>query len=778
MPEDHEMTFGLRRQRPGELPAEITELIGRQRELGQVTALLKAARLVTVTGPGGIGKTRVALRVASAVSARFPDGTHLAELSALSEPELLPNTVAWCLGLPEQDARAQLDAVIDYLRDKRLLLILDTCEHLLDSCALFADLLLRGAPGVSVLATSRQPLDVPGEHTFQLAPLEVPGPDEDPPGGEAVELLARRASAVLPGFTLSTENRADVIRLCRRLDGIPLAIELAAVRLRAVPLTQLTDRLDTHFRTLTGTRRGIPRHQTIRSAIQWSHDLCTPAEQTLWARLSVFAGTFGVDAAEQVCPGGSLSAEEILPVLAALVDKSVLLRVDQDGARYRLLDPIREFAAVQLASTAERNAVKDRHLAYYLAMAQRFHEYYIHDQLRQFRGLLAAHDDLRAALEYALSTPGRESDGATLAAMLSAYWAMAGLLREASYWLTRVFACFPGPEPSTERAMALVIRSYVTSFQGDTASARDDAEAGIAMAEELGEERIAAFGYQYLQLALTFAGSLDEAAIAGEQAERLMTAQANVTGLVGLEPQLAYMKLLAGQIEPALEHCERGLAIAAAGSDERLASSYTHTVRAFGLYLSGQLGPAAEAAGLALTMKQEIGDIVGMAYCLEILGMVAAAQQRHGRVAWLIGAADPLWRKAGTPLSTGGTRFAGNEFMTLLQQQSEQAATTALGADSYTRLWRGGARAPLDEVIALAASNADALAGSGPLPLTNREREVASLVSEGLSNREIATRLVLSKRTIDAHIEHIYAKLGISSRVQLTTLLRSNSPPP
>ena len=291
------MTLGLVQRWVGELPAEVTGFVGRRTELTQLPGLLATARLVTVTGPGGVGKTRVVLRAAALAVSGYPDGACLVELSGLRDAELLPHSVAASLGLP-QNAPSQLDAVLDYLLDRKLLLILDTCEHLLDACAMLTDAVLRNAPNVTVLATSRQPLDVPGEHTCPIPPLPVPDSAPAPVSesavgdGSAVELFAQRAAAAVPGFIVTAGNRDDVIRVRRRLDGIPLAVELATVRLRALPLDQLADRLESRFRVLDGgLRTALPRHQTQRTAIEWSHDLCTPAEQVLRARLSVFAGS-------------------------------------------------------------------------------------------------------------------------------------------------------------------------------------------------------------------------------------------------------------------------------------------------------------------------------------------------------------------------------------------------------------------------------------------------------------------------------------------------------
>ena len=301
------MTHSLARQRPGELPAEVTGFVGRQRELAVLDGLLGTARLVTVTGPGGVGKTRVALRAAARACGRFADGVCLAELGGLHDPDLLPHTVATCLGLPEQDARSQPDAIVDYLRGRQLLLILDSCEHLIGACAALAELVLRYAAQVTVLATSRQPMNVPGEHCCPVPPLPVPDPEASRGRrGDAVELFAQRAAAATPGFAVTAANRRDVIRLCRRLDGIPLAIELATVQLRTLTLQQLSSRLEHRFGLLTGGRRvALAHQQTLRATTAWSHDLCSPDEQLLWARLSVFAGSFDFPAVEAVCAGRS-----------------------------------------------------------------------------------------------------------------------------------------------------------------------------------------------------------------------------------------------------------------------------------------------------------------------------------------------------------------------------------------------------------------------------------------------------------------------------------------
>ena len=779
------MTQGLTRQASGELPAEATGFVGRRRELAVLDGLLRTARLVTVTGPGGVGKTRVALRAALRARARFADGVFLAELGGLGDPGLLPHTVASRLGLPEQESRSQTDAIVDYLRDRQLLLILDSCEHLIGACAALASLVLRCAAGVTVLATSRQPLNVPGEHCCQVPSLPVPEPatragagpgtgagaarGRAGPGGrgDAVELFGQRAAAAVPGFAVTAANRDEVIRLCRRLDGIPLAIELAAVQLRSLTLEQLSSRLEHRFSLLTGGRRGVPPHQqTLRATTQWSYELCSAAEQLLWARLSVFAGSFGIPAAEAVCAGGALAREDVLPNLIGLVDKSVVLRTEEDGARYWLLDTIREFGAERL-SGGEAEAARGRHVAYFRGLAGDFGaRAKDDDQLPCYRRLHREHPELRAALGYALSLPGREPEAARLAADLRAYWEIAGLLQEGTYWLTKILLRFGNP--SAERAWLLLTRGVLATLRGELGPALADLELSVPMAQARGEERACALGHAYLCLALTFSGRHAEAAEAGAEAGRRLQALDHVSGLVSLDIHLGYLHLLSGELDQATERCELGLR-RLGDSGERWARGYLQVILAMALFFRGEYEASAVAARGALEGKHELGDIVGTAYCLEALAMLAVRQQRGERAAWLFGAADVLWDRA-------GRRLGGTAIMEELHQQSVKSAQDMLGAARYDALFRAGVAEPLDCVVSRAVADADDLTAAPagpdrPDPLTSRELQIAMLVAQGLSNRDIAQRLTIAKRTVDAHLEHIFGKLGISSRVQLVTWL-------
>jgi predicted ATPase/DNA-binding CsgD family transcriptional regulator len=756
----------------GSLPAELTEFIGRTVELRDLDVLLRASRLVTVTGPGGVGKTRLALHISSGIEAEFPDGVYLIELSGLRDPELLAHTVAAGLGLPEQDPRPRVDAVLDYLRDRHLLLILDTCEHLLDACARLTEAIAAHAPQVTILATSRQPLDIPGEHTYPVPPMPVTaGGDRDP--GDAVRLFTQRATDAAPQFTLTKQNTADVIAVCHRLDGIPLAIELAAIRLRALPLHTLLELLEYRFRVLaTGRRSGIPRHKTLRTAIEWSHDLCSEPERDLWARLSVFAESFDLRAAGEVCSAGDVAQDQIVQSLIGLVDKSIVLRSDEGGVtRYRLLDTLREFGAEQLVASGAESVCRDRHIARYLAMATHFDGHFLDDdQTRRFHELRREHANLRAALEYALAKPGGESDAAALVTSLDGYWQVSGLLREGGYWLTKVLERFPGPSP--ERALALAVRCHVRTHQGEIAQAIRDGQESIEAADASGAELAAARGWLFLNLAVTFAGRHDEALTTGAEAERRLTALGDTYGLGLLHIHMGFLHALSGDRALSLEWSADGLALLGDDTGERWIQSYLHLTRGLAFFLQpGQEAECAAAVISGMRMKHELGDIVGIGYGLELMAWLAVGAGRFERASALLGAADPLWERA-------GNRLGSNPILEEIHVRMAKAATDALGTQQYAALYASGAAQPLDRVIAFATdSEADELTAGGSQQaslLTSRETEIATLVAEGLSNREIAEKLVISKRTVDAHMEHIFAKLRVSSRQHIAALLEDS----
>jgi predicted ATPase/DNA-binding CsgD family transcriptional regulator len=814
-------------RRPGPLPAEVTSFVGRTTELAGITALLGTSRMVTVVGSAGVGKTRTSLYAAAQLAGQYPDGIRYADLAGVSDPGAVASAVAAALGLRDSGEPDIQAAVLSHLQGRKLLLILDTCEHLVDACAAFADTVLHAAAGVTLLATSRQPLDAPGEHAFPLLPL--------PAETDAVRLFAERAESVVPGFTVTPRNRADVVRVCRRLDGIPLAVELAAVRLRALPLPELASQLESGIRTLTVSRRGTsPRHQTLRAAVEWSYQLCTPAERALWQRLSVFPETFDVSGAEQVGAGGILPREQVVHALVGLVDKSVVLRNGADPSRYRMLSALREFGADRRAEADDGERALDRLTTRSLALARDFDEQFRNgarsggsrsgggqgtrghaagggtsgaqlspsggapSQAAAFRRLHAEYASVRAALGYALAPleapdaaagsagaaagaarPARWRLGADLAVRLCGYWQVSGLLDEGRRWLGDVIRLFP--EPARERAWALGARGYLAALQGDPDSALADINESIrlAAAAGIGAENAVTRGYLQLNLALTLAGRPAEAAAAGEEARQRLAGGQHPAGLLTLETQLALLQVTAGDTDAALARCDRGLALLRAPGQERWISGYLSVISGVALaQCPGREQAAALALRRGLAALHELGDVLGTAYAVEALAWLAGRRGQHERAAWLLGTAGQL--REGRGPGPGGVAL-----LVEFRQHTASAARTTLGERRYTAAYAHGAALKLDAVIADVADASGGLAavpGDGADPgnaagaalaaLTRREREIAELVASGLSNREIAVRLFISKRTVDAHVEHIFAKLEISSRVQLTVLLR------
>jgi non-specific serine/threonine protein kinase len=429
--------------RVGNLPVDMTSFVGRRHEVAEVKRLLTASRLVTLTGVGGVGKTRLALRVANEVQRAFPDGVWLVELAALGDPGLVAQTVASALDIRDLSTRRPVTVLTDHLADTQLLLVLDNCEHLLDACAAVADALLRACPGLRILTTSRQALSIAGEHIFTVPPLSVPDANVPSPAEalahyEAVTLLIERAAAIAPGFSVTQENHVAVARLCAQLDGIPLAIELAAARLRSLSVDQVAERLESRYRLLTGgSRAAPPRHQTLRALIDWSYELCSEQEKRLWARMSVFAGGFDLMAAESICAGEELNADAILEVVDHLVAKSVLFSEMQDGrVRYRLLETIRQYGRERLTESGQEAGLRLRHRDFYLRLAQQsVSEWCGPGQEAWLARLRIEHDNLRAALDFCMTDPAETQAGLDLASALRFHWiAAASSVRDGAGW--------------------------------------------------------------------------------------------------------------------------------------------------------------------------------------------------------------------------------------------------------------------------------------------------------------------------------------------------------
>ncbi|MFE7467409.1 ATP-binding protein [Streptomyces sp. NPDC057499] len=760
------MGFGFGQRRSGQPPAERTSFVGRAEEIALIQEAFHGARLVTLVGPGGVGKSRTALRAAEGLRERFPDGVWLVELSTLSDPELVPETLATVLEVPEHAGMESLDAVVTHLKGQRLLIVLDTCEHMVDTCAVLCDVLLREAAEVCVLATSRQPLDVVDERTMAIAPLGV---------DDAVELFTQRAARVLPGWAVTDANREQVLSLVERLDRIPLALELAAVRLRVAPLAELVARLDRRFEVFTGGQRAAcARHQTLRTTIGWSYELCTPAERLLWARLSVFAGPFELSAAERVGGGDRLPPGAVLEALFGLVDKSVVQRVGEDGARYRLLDTIREYGAERLDEDRSAAAVRERHFEHHRETARRMWDELITPaQAELHRAVSSQIADIRAAMKYAYSAEGGAAEGLILAVWLAPHWRATGTLSEGRYWIGKGLDLVP--EDCPERAWGLFMAGVFATWT----AALDEAPSLFRQARESAlncdEQRVALFTEAYNGAMRALCGEIEEGLADMEQGRRQIVAVGDLLGISMVHYEGALLRAVLGDTDGALDLCDWGLAHLRGTGDRQF---YGSTLLAQGLilWLAGRHEEAAEVLRESLEAISEIGDVLVAALCCLGLSWYAARQGRYVRAAWLLGYAE------------GARRLSGDPVAMLTAVLDEQEATRgavreALGDIEYER-WHGvGVRLSGGEILAAVRSDTDRPTPRRTVPrarpepaaadlLTPREREVATLVARGLSNREVAEHLVISKRTADTHVERILAKLSIDSRTGIASVLK------
>ncbi|MEV0276623.1 LuxR C-terminal-related transcriptional regulator [Streptomyces sp. NPDC050610] len=753
----------------------MTSFVGRDREIARARELLARTRMVTLVGPGGVGKTRIAVRVAAQAARGYADGVCFVELSGLGRAGLLPRAVSEALGLPEQTSRPQADALIEYVAERELLLVLDTCEHLVDSCAALADLLLPRAPRLTILATSRQPLAAPGEHLLPVPALPLPRPGEDA-DSEALVLLAERAAAVLPGFVLTSANRRHAVALCHRLSGMPLAIELAAVRLRALPLDRLVAQLSDTFALLDHGRLAAPaRHQTLRTTLDWSHELCTPAERLLWARLSVFAGSFGLDAVVEVTADDELPAEAVLNHLVGLVEKSVVVRLGEDGDRYRLLDTLREYGADRLEGLGGTGALRRRHVAYFRTMLRDFEDRFVTSrQLPLYQALVGERENLRAALRYAAD--GAELLGLT--AVMWTYWLCSGQPAEAAYWMAKALERTRDHEPSPRRVMTLAWYSMFLGREGDQTAALATAGTALSSARSLGDARTAAWAAFAESAALYYQGVHERGLAGAVAAVPLMRAAGDAHGERLAQMHVSVAHLLAGQPAAAVDAARVTLELLGPDSEECFVQGSQRITEGLAHMLLGAPAEAARSLRTGARLTGALGDTLGVAAAMNLLAWIAVGEGRMRRAACLFGACAAQWRKIGPQT------LVGNPQMRALHDQYEQRARDELGAGRYAALHAKGAALSLSAGVLLATEDKDAPPGvprqqaitarPRPLPnaLTRREREVAGLVAEGLTNREIAERLVISRRTVDAHVEHILAKLGYSSRAQIIELVR------
>lgn len=756
------------RSAEGNLPIELTSFVGRRRELAQVKAKLSISRLVTLTGIGGVGKTRLALRAASDARRGFNDGVWLVELGELRDHSLVLEMVAAVFGIRDRSVRPLIDVVVEFLATRRLLLVLDNCEHLVDAVASLVETLLRTCPDLRILATSREPLDIGGEVVVRVPPLTVPVSDREQPRRgqpqyDAVTLFAERAAAAVPGFEVTADKAATVARICHALDGLPLPIELAAARLRAMSLEQILERLTDRYKLLALGSRGSPtRQQTLRLSVDWSYELCTPREQLVWARLSVFAGVFELDAAEEICAEGPES-EDLLDVVAALVDKSILIREEADAAvRFRMLETLRGYGREKSEQSGEHLRLRRRHRDWYQTLVMKVEAEWIGPrQLEWIARLEREQPNLREAMEFCLSEP---DDAATMAGLkivagLFPYWLSRGFLSEGRRWLDRALARQPR-QPTVERAKALYAASVLAEVQGDVRDGAALVKCGHTLADQIADPVTdARIAHAEGVLAL-YSGESELACTLTEASLETVTEHGDLSLQVWILVTLGLAYDLNGDTPRAIACHEKVLAITESHG-ESVYRSYSLWALGIAMWREGDRLQARQLLEQCLKLTRIIDEPVTAALCLEALAWIWDEHSAE-RSAVLLAAAESLGRRVGS----SALLFP---HLLVYHEECERRTRRALGHRVYEAAHQKGSALGFDEAVAYALDEQPHIATppAGTFHLTKREREVAHLIAQGLTNKAIAEQLVISQRTAQGHVEHILAKLGFTSRTQV-----------
>jgi len=798
------------------IPAALTSFVGRKQEIGEVVATLASSRLVTLTGAPGCGKTRLALRVAAEsgrqVRSGYEDGVHWIELASLADPELLPQTVAKALQMPERRDRPILEGMLDALRYQHLLLVLDNCEYILGACAQFVEALL-AATEASVLATSREPLGVAGERRYPVTPMALPPADRtthDLEQFDAVRLFVERARAILPGFALTPANSGAVASICRQLDGVPLAIELASARVNVLAPEQIAARIDDRFDLLaSATHVTRSHHRTLRGALDWSYDLLSPPEQTLLQRLSVFAAGCSLATAEAVCAGDTVERRRVLELLSSLVDKSLIVAHTLQGseARYRMLETIRQYAQEKLKAAGDLPALRDRHLQCFLQLTEETLPKLSGPYQRLWLNWLEdEYDNMRAVLAWSQES-GQIEAGLRIAIAIYQFWTIRDYAEEGRTWMERLlargaaarepvspvvqanglaYAAFlagfrgntsaqmawgseaariaeaTGEDGKPALAWALAAQAYAARAAGDYQTEFDLSKRGIQVQRELGNRR---------QLGLTLSITSFSAMALGDYdaAHAMLDEALPILREVGNPYRIAMALNFSGD----LARCEQDY--------DRAQTAYEESVNllreldaprdlASALHNLGHTclrrGDAERARALfdeSMNIHLAQRNTLGTAECLIGFAAVAVVRGLSAAAARLLAAAVAIGGQR-TASTWAATRMEYEHYLALVRSsltetefQAEQAVGRAFSLQQAVESIRD---LPLRPTV--------------PSPirkklgdLTVREREVAVLIAQGRTNGEIADTLVVSKRTVEAHIAHILSKLGFTNRAQI-----------
>lgn len=772
------------RPSPSPLPLSLTSFIGRKREIARIKKLLRQTRLLTLVGTGGSGKSRLALRVTSELDAarKFQDGVRWAELASLASPEFLLQAILHTLGLSEAQNEPLRETLVSYLRAKQLLLVLDNCEHLNTACAELANVLLAECPGIKILATSRERLGIGAEQLYPVPLLSLPDAEAaSSPAqiihADAIRLFVTRAQSIKPEFSLTTHNSAGVKAVCERLEGIPLAIELAAINVRVLTVEEIAARLEDRFTLLaTSSRAPLPRHQTLRAMMDWSYELLAESERIFFQRLAIFAGGWTLEAAEAICSGNGIQAGEVFDLLARLVDKSLVTVREYEGtARYHYLDTIRAYAYGKLQSSAEAGALRERHFGFFAGLARQTDTARIFSLATPwFRRYSLENDNFRAALAWSLDELYGDK-AVQLAGSLIWFWSVQSNWSEGLEWWSRALA-LGNNAPATRWGYsllsvwgyALLSAPYLNQHHGDYQQAIAFAEQSVALHRELGDPLHLADALGALGTSLSFQGEAERASPILEECLQLYRELGNELAVSECLNLLADVQQRRGDPQGSIPLLEESLSIARRRQDE-------HGIqRALGVLAGAyrMLGDFARATLLykqAMVIRVKTNNTFMYPWSFEFYAILATSQNEFERAARLWGAAYALREATGWRLPRSYHHY----------YNYERTTRERLGTETFARLFTEGGATPVQEMLEYGmAAPIPAQSDSGKLShpvnskpnfggLTAREYEIVELVAEGKSNREIAEALIISERTVETHVGNILSKLGFSSRAQI-----------
>ncbi|NRQ36368.1 tetratricopeptide repeat protein [Nonomuraea sp. NN258] len=789
------------------LPAEPNRFVGRDRDLTELCALIDEVRLLTLSGVGGTGKTRCALRIAARVVESFPDGVWIVELSRLTRSDLLVHEITTVLGVREEGVRPLLDTLLDFVRGRRLLLVLDNCEHLVEACAQLAETLLTCCPDLRILVTSREPLKIASELVWRVPPLALPGPGQAIEQAESVQLFLERARSAGSGLTVTTDNARDIARLCRDLDGLPLALELAAARTVAMSPGQISARVKDNFRVLNASARTAPaRQRTLLATMQWSHDLLSAPEQVLFRRLAVFSGPFTLDLAESVCAGAALPRAQVLDVLTDLVDKS-LVQFDQDSSCYRLLESVRQFAAELLESAGERERMRDQLLHGLADLAQRHGaDVWISPDLpwaTRYARVLVLRDlagNAREALTWAVTTR-QTAQALRLACGYFPLWYGFGEFAEGRHWY-RTLVDLPGADAVPDLVAEAVVHYANLAFeQQDSAAAEEWVQRALALRDRLGSGFTASYLLVVAGMYVGTRGDLAKAAEYAEESLELATRigspwaeglarllQAGVAAFNGHKREVltrgdeavaafvkfghawgvskAHLELgrfadFLGDLDAARRHLEE-CANTAEELDTGPILATSLGLLALVLARQGESEPARERVTRCVALSRSMGQHLPVVTALAALAVLAEDHDDLEPAVQLWAAAKALEESTGLPVWSSAS-----------PEPLLARARALVGEGKVSLWWSLGSGMTAEEAVQYGLDGVRP-AHSAPKPpsgpgaiLTPREREIVALISRGLSNRAIGEELFISPATAARHVANILLKLNFGSRAQV-----------